>query len=251
MLVAGQVALALVLLVGAGLMIHSFLRVLENELGADPRNLLAFDFRLPARESFKAIGIYRGSGLFEVSPIPAQTVERVAERLQAVPAVDGVAAVSSPPFGGRAFAIPFLIDGRPLPPTATPGAGPTDQQTADYFAITPGYFAVMSTPLIRGRDFSAHDRADTAPVVIISKTMADRFFPGEDPVGQYIRFDLVPNEQTRQIVGVVGDTLLGPLDTTHTPAVYLPHVQQGPMFVGPYVYLRIGMKFVVRTVGDP
>jgi putative ABC transport system permease protein len=251
-LVAGQVALVLVLLVGAGLMIHSFVRVLENELGADPRNLLTFDFRFPARESFKGVGIYRGSGLFEVSPIPAQTVDRVVERLQAVPDVRAVAAISAPPFGGQGFAIPFLIEGRPLPPAATPGIqAAADQQTADYFAVTPGYFDVMSIPLTRGRDFSAHDRADAPLVVIISETMARRFFPDQDPIGQYIRFDFVPNEQPRQIVGVVGDMLLGPLQTTHTPAVYVPHVQQGPTFVGPFVYLRTGMNFVMRTAGEP
>ena len=251
-LVAAQVALALVLLVGAGLMIHSFVRVLGNELGADPRHLLTFDFRFPARESFKGIGIYRGSGLFEVSPIPAQTVDRVVERLRSVPDVRAVAAVSAPPFGGQGFAIPFAIEGRPLPPAATPGiVAAADQQTADYFAITPGYFDVMSIPLMRGRDFSEHDRADTPLVVIISETMATRYFPTQDPVGQYMRFDFLPNEQPRQIVGVVGDTLLGPLQTTHTPAVYVPHIQQGPVFVGPFVYLRTGMAFVLRTTGEP
>jgi putative ABC transport system permease protein len=251
-LVAGQVALALVLLVGAGLMIHSFVRVLENELGADPRNLLTFDFRFPARESFKGIGSYRGSGLFEVSPLPAQTVDRVVERLRTVPEVRAVAAVSSPPFGGQWFAIPFVIEGRPLPPAATAGlVSAADQQTADYCAITPGYFDVMSIPLMRGRDFTVHDRADTPLVVIINETMARRFFPGRDPVGQYMRFDFVPNEQPRQIVGVAGDTLLGPLQASHSPAVYVPHVQQGPTFVGPFVYLRAGMTFVLRTAGNP
>jgi putative ABC transport system permease protein len=247
-LVAGQVALALVLLVGAGLMIHSFVRVLENELGADPRNLLTFDFRLPARESFKGAGMYRGSGLFEVSPIPAQTVERVFERLQNVPGVVAAAAVSSPPFAGPGFAMPFLVEGRPLPPSSTAGARPSEQQTADYFAITSGFFKVMGIPVQRGRDFDSHDRADTPQVVIISETMSRQYFPNEDAVGHYIRFDFVPNERPRQIVG---DTLAGPRETIRRPAAYVPHVQQGPTFVGPYVYLRTGMTFVLRTTGAP
>ena len=250
-LVSGQVALALVLLVGAGLMIHSFVRVLENELGANPRNLLTFDFRLPSRESFKAVGAYRGLGLFEVSPVPAQTVERVFERLQNVPGVEAVAAVSSPPFVGTSIAMPILIDGRPLPPTATAGAPPSELQTADYFAITSGFFNVMGIPIRRGRDFDSHDRADAAPVVIISETMSRQFFANEDAVGKYIRFDFVPNERPRQIVGIAGDTLAGPLETTHKPAVYVPHVQQGATFVGPLVYMRIGMTFVLRTAGTP
>ncbi|HZM96220.1 MAG TPA: ABC transporter permease [Vicinamibacterales bacterium] len=250
-LVSGQVALALVLLVGAGLMIHSFVRVLENELGADPRNLLTFDFRLPSRESFRAVGAYRGLGLFEVSPVPAQTVERVFDRLQNVPGVVAVAAVSSPPFVGPSVEMPIVIEGRPLPPTVTAGAPPNEQQTADYFAITPGFFKVMGIPVRRGRDFDSHDRADAAPVVIISETMSRQFFPNEDPVGQSMRFDFVPNERPRQIVGIVGDTLAGPLETSHRPAIYVPHVQQGATFVGPLVYLRIGMTFVLRTAGSP
>jgi putative ABC transport system permease protein len=250
-LVTGQVALALVLLVGAGLMIHSFVRVLENELGADPRNLLTFDFRLPSRESFKGAGMYRGSGLFQVSPIPAQTVERVFERLQNVPGVVTAAAVSSPPFVGQGFAMPFLVEGRPLPPSSTAGARPSDQQATDYFAVTSNFFKVMGIPLQRGRDFNFNDRPDTTPVVIISETMSRQYFPNEDAVGQYIRFDFVPDEKPRQIVGIVGDTLAGPLETIRRPAAYVPHVQQGPTFVGPYVYLRTGMTFVLRTTGPP
>ena len=246
-----EVALALVLLVGAGLMIHSFVRVLANDLGADPTNVLTFDFRLPARESFKGLGMYRGSGLFEVSPVPAQTIERVFERLQSVPGVRSVAAVSSPPFVGQAFSMPFLVEGRPLPTTATAGARPSEQQTTDYFAVTSGFFNAMSIPLRSGRDFDSRDRADAPPVVIISEAMSKQFFPGEDAVGQYIRFDFVPDERPRQIIGIVGSTLNGPLETAARPAAYVPHVQQGPTFVGPYVYLRAGMTFVLRTAGPP
>jgi putative ABC transport system permease protein len=195
--------------------------------------------------------MYRGSGLFEVSPVPAQTVERVFERLQNVPGVVAAAAVSSAPFVGQGFAMPFLVEGRPLPPSSTAGARPSEQQTADYFAVTSGFFKVMGIPVQRGRDFDAHDRADTAPVVIISETMSRQYFPNEDAVGQYIRFDFVPNERPRQIVGIVGDTLAGPLETIRRPAAYAPHVQQGPTFVGPFVYLRTGMTFVLRTNGPP
>ena len=250
-LVSGQMGIALVLLVGAGLMIHSFVRVLANDLGADPTNVLTFDFRLPARESFKGLGMYRGSGLFEVSPVPAQTIERVFERLQSLPGVRSVAAVSSPPFVGQAFAMPFLVEGRPLPTTATAGARPSEQQTTDYFAVTSGFFNAMSIPLRSGRDFDSRDRADAPPVVIISEAMSKQFFPGEDAVGQYIRFDFVPDERPRQIIGIVGSTLNGPLETAARPAAYVPHVQQGPTFVGPYVYLRAGMTFVLRTAGPP
>jgi putative ABC transport system permease protein len=251
LLVCGQIALALVLLIGAGLMIHSFVRVLANELGADPTNVLTFDFRLPPRDSFKAAGIYRGSGLFEISPVPGEMVERVRERLQTVPGVQSVAAVTAAPFStGIALAIPFLVEGRPLPPSATSGALESDQR-ADYTAISPGYFNVMRIPLQRGRDVDDHDRADTPYVVVINEAMARSYFPNEDPIGRYLRFDFVPNERPRQIVGIVGNMLMGPLQTTSAPAVYVPHLQQGPTFAGPFVYLRNGMSFVLRTAGDP
>jgi putative ABC transport system permease protein len=251
-LVSGQIALAIVLLVGAGLLIHSFVRVLDNELGADPTNLLIFDFRLPPAQTFKAAGIFRGSGLFAVDPAAADTFERVRERLRTVPGVQSVAAVTVAPFStGLTLAMPFAIEGRPLPPSAAAGARPEDQQTANYFAITPDYFAVMRIPILRGRDFEARDRPDSPLVAIVNDAMARRFFPNEDPVGQYVRFDFVPNERPRQIVGVVGDTLMGPMQTSSTPMLYVPHVQQGPTFAGPFVYLRNGMGFVLRTTGNP
>jgi putative ABC transport system permease protein len=252
MLVCGQIALALVLLVGAGLMIHSFVRALENELGADPSGVLTFDFRLPPRESFKAAGIFRGSGLFEISPLPAQTIERVREKLQTVPGVQSVAAVTSSPFSTDvAITMPFAIEGRAIAPSAVAGTNPAEQQTANYVAITPNYFTTMRIPLVRGRDFNDHDHADSPYVVIISEMMAHTYFPNEEPIGQYLKFDFVPNERARQIVGIAGDTLSGPLQTASSPTVYVPHVQQGPTFVGPLVYTRNGMAFVVRTSGNP
>ena len=138
MLVCGEIALALVLLVGAGLMIHSFVRALQNELGADPTNLLTFDFRLPARDSFKAAGIFRGSGLCGISPVPAETVERVRAKLQTVPGVKSVAAVTVVLFSaGLAVAMPFVIEGRPLAPSVVAGTRPAEQQTADYSPSRP------------------------------------------------------------------------------------------------------------------
>jgi putative ABC transport system permease protein len=251
-LVCGQIALALVLLVGAGLLIHSFVRALDNTLGADTTNLLMFDFRLTPRDTFKAAGIYRGSGLFEINPAAAQTFDRVRETLVTLPGVESVAAVSVAPFSTTVMVtLPFAIEGRPAPPSAVAGARPTDQQTAAYVAVTPDYFKVLKIPMLQGRDFDGHDTADSPLVVIISQALARQYFPGEDPIGQQLRFDFVPNERARQIVGVVGDTLTGPLQSSSAPTVYVPQVQQGPTFVGPLVYLRTGMAFVVRTAGNP
>jgi putative ABC transport system permease protein len=250
-LVVGQIALALLLLVGAGLLLHSFARVVGNELGADPTNLLTFDFRLPARESYKQIGMFGSSGLFEVSAVPANTVERVLQRLETVPGVQSVAATNTPPFGGSSADVPFRIDGRAEPSSAISVAGAASRPTVMRVAITRGFFQTMKVPLRGGRDFDQRDIATAPFVVIINETMARQYFSGEDPVGQYLRFDSLPNEQPRQIVGIVGDTLVGPFQASHQPAVYVPHLQQTSLAAGPTVFMRIGMYFVVRTLGDP
>src|SRR6185369_319580 len=175
-----QIALAVMLLTGAGLMIHSFVRILEKDLGADPRNLLTFDFRLTQAETVKPFGRYRGLGLWDISPVPAQRVERVLERLQQLRGVASVAAVNLPPFRNQTMTMPFLIEGRPAPASNTSGV----QQTAQYFAVTRGFFGVMKIPLLRGRDFTDRDTEASTPVVVINDTLARQYFPNEDPIGK-------------------------------------------------------------------
>jgi putative ABC transport system permease protein len=256
LLVTGQIALALVLLIGAGLMINSFVRVIRHDLGADPTNLLTFDFRWPwpVSEGIKPLAErYRDMSLWEVSPAPALTFDRVHARLQTLPGVVSVAAVSMSPFGSESLSMPFLIEGRPAPTAPRiRGEGRIEtQQIADYAAVTPGFFATMKIPLLAGRDFDAHDTADRPFVTIINRTMARRYFGNDDPLGKRIRLDFVPNEPQREVVGVVGDMSSGPLQPEHQPTIYVPHVQQTSRFAGPWVYQRIGMYFVVRTSGEP
>lgn len=249
-LVAGQIALALVLLTGAGLMIRSFARAIDSNLGADPRNLLIFDFRLPLRDVAKAAGRYRGVGLWEINPSAAQTFDRVCSRLQSVPGVLSAAASNWPLLSGQALDMPFLIDGRPAPAPAS-GATQAEQQTAHYFAVTPGFFGTMKIPLLRGRDFDRHDINGASLVIAINERLARRFFSKQDPIGQRITLDFVPDERPRQIIAVVGDTADGPRERARAPAVYVPQLQQTARFTGPAVYLRTGMFFVLRTSGDP
>jgi putative ABC transport system permease protein len=256
LLVTGQVALALILLIGAGLMINSFVRVIKHDLGADPTNLLTFDFRWPwpVSEGIKPLSErYRDMSLWEVSPTPALTFDRVHARLQTLPGVVSVAAVSTSPFSSQSLTMPFLIEGQPAPTAPSlRGEGRIEtQQTVDYSAVTPGFFATMRIPLLAGRDFDLHDTADRPFVTIINRTMAHRYFGNQDPLGKRIRLDFVPNEPQREIVGVVGDMFSGPLQPEHQPAIYVPHVQQTSRFAGPFVYQRIGMYFVVRTSGEP
>src|SRR6185295_6611486 len=202
-LVTGQIALALMLLIGAGLMINSFVHVQRHDLGADPSNLLTFDFRWPTTRAAAAAGRYHGVGLWDVTPRAAQEFDRVLERLRTIPGVTSAAGVNLPVLNGSIFPIPtaFQIAGRPapLPNQAARGSQKVDQ-TADYFAITPGYFATLRTPLLRGRDFNDRDTAEAPPVIIINQTLARLYFPNEDPLGQRLALDLAPREKPREVV---------------------------------------------------
>jgi len=252
-LVTAQIALALVLLIGAGLMINSFVRVQKNDLGADPHNVLTFDFRFAQNDSIKPVGRYRGIGLWEVSPLPALTFDRIIERMQALPGVVSAAAVSRPPLSSEGISMPFLIEGRPAPPPGpAPGAGSQEQgQTANYFSVTPNFFVTMKIPLLRGRDFDGRDTAAGTPVLIINQTMARRFFPNEDPIGKRITLDFVPDERPREIVAIVGDTRATRLQKEPVPTMYVPHVQQTVRWLGPQWNDRAGMFFILRTSSEP
>jgi putative ABC transport system permease protein len=243
-LVTVQIGLALMLLIGAALMGNSLLKLLNNELGADPKNLLTFEFRFPQNELMRPVDKYRGVGLWEIFPVTGLTFERMWERVQAIPGVRSAAAISRAPLSGGAMGMPFLIEGRPLPESSR-GRG------AAYFAITPRYFETMKIPILRGRDFTRSDTASSALVMIINKTMADRFWDGKDPIGQHVTLDFVPNEQPRVIVGVVGDSVIGRFQRQPTPFMYVPHLQQQDRWQGPAWDYRAMMAFVMRTDGDP
>jgi putative ABC transport system permease protein len=252
-LVTAQIALALVLLIGAGLMINSFIHVQKNDLGADPRNVLTFDFRFAQTDVIKPYGRYRGLGLWDVSPLPALTFDRVVERMRAVPGVLSAAAINRPPLTSGGITMPFLIEGRPAPPSKPDSAnGPQEQaQTADYFSITPGFFGTMKIPILRGRDFGVQDSASGTLVIVINQTLARRYFPTEDPLGKRITLDFVPDERPREVVAVVGDTRTNRLQKEPSPTVYVPHIQQTPRWMGPQWSDRAGMFFVLRTTGEP
>ncbi|HKE84230.1 MAG TPA: ABC transporter permease [Vicinamibacterales bacterium] len=243
-LVAVQIGLALMLLIGAALMANSLLKVLNNPLGADPTNLLTFEFRFPQNELMRPVDKYRGVGLWEIFPVTGLTFDRVWERIQTIPGVRSAAAISRAPLSGGAMGMPFFIQGRPRPES---GRG----QGAAYFAITPRYFETMKIPILTGRDFSRSDTATAPLVMIINKTMAERFFEGQDPIGQSVTLDFVPNEQPRVIVGVVGDSRIGRFQRQLAPMMYVPHLQQQNRWQGPAWDYRAMMAFVMRTDGEP
>jgi putative ABC transport system permease protein len=245
-LVAVQFGLALVLLIGAGLMINSFLRIQGNDLGGDPKGLLTFEFRFPQSQLMKPVSTYRGVGLWEISPATALTFDRVYERVRGIPGVLSAAASSRAPFNG-ALGMQFKIEGRPAPDPGTSGGA----MNAAYMALTPNYFATLRIPILEGRDFTTADTAAAPLVAIVNKAMVQRWWPNENPIGQRIRLDFVPDEQPREIVGVVGDTRLSQTQRTAGPMIYLPHVQQTKTWEGPFWDSRAMMVFTLRTPGNP
>jgi putative ABC transport system permease protein len=248
MMVTAQIALALMLLVGAGLMINSFVHLQRNDVGINVENVLTFELRFPQSELMKVVGRHKGVGLWEIFPKTTMTFDRVYERLQTLPGITSVAAVSVPPLDGS-FGMNFTIEGKPAP---QPGAdGGPNRMNAGYYAASPKYFATMKIPLLRGRDFDSRDNAAGTPVVIINQTMAHRFWPDEDPLGKHLTFDFVPDDMPREVVGIVGDTRTNQFEERPQPAMYVPHLQQTTHWQGPAWNLRAAMTYVMRTSGDP
>ena len=212
-LVAGQVATAVILLAGAGLLVRSFVGLLDVRPGFDPDGVLAVRVNLEDGR--------------EARERPAAFADRAVEQLLALPGVTA-AAVSSPvPFMETDQALPFSIVGRPALSEA-------DRPFATRFSVTPGYFRTMRIPLLRGRAFDGRDVEQSAPVAVISDSIARRFFPGENPIGRRIDFFGV-----REIVGVVGDVKTGQLDRDFSVQIYQPFAQLP----------SVRTQLVVRTAG--
>ncbi len=247
LMVAAQVALALILLIGAGLMMTSFLKVRSNPLGMDVSNVQTFEFQFGQNQLMKAIGRYRGVGLWEIFPNVGQTYQQMYERIQTIPGVQSAAAISRAPASGW-MGMGFLVAGQPAPDPNTPGGNPN---RAAYFGITPRYFETMRVPVMSGRDFNDRDTATGVPVIIVNKAFADKFFPGQNAIGQRLRLDFVPDEPLREVVGVVGNTRGDIYQRTFEPTMYIPHLQQTKTWQGPAWGYRAMMAFVLRTSGDP
>ena len=196
-LIAAEIALSLVLLVGAGLMMKSFVRLTQVNPGFNPDHLLVFNIGLPSSaEPARQISFY----------------EEVVERLRALPEVESVGAVSRLPLAGGNSSRSFNI----------PGSG--QSYDADIRVSTPEYFKTMGISLRKGRNFTAHDAGDSLPVAIINETAAANVFPGQDPIGKYLT-NFGPKNEKLQIVGVVGNVHHVGLETAARPEVYLPLAQ--------------------------
>ncbi|HVG32964.1 MAG TPA: ABC transporter permease [Pyrinomonadaceae bacterium] len=218
-LVITEVALALVLLIGAGLLIRSFHRLQQVDPGFNPKNALTVAVSLPAK---KYAEDDQQSAFF------AQLIERAST----MPGVLAVGATQSLPIHDD-YVLGFNIQGRP------PDA-PGEEPNTNYYAVSPGYFKAMGISLLRGRLFTEQDKKDAPRVAIINETMAKKFFPGEDPIGKGINVTNGP-ERFREIVGIVSDVKQYGLDKATPAQTYEPFLQE------PFS----GMTLIVRTEGDP
>jgi predicted permease len=205
-LVVTQVALALMLLVGAGLLVRSIQKLTAVDPGFDPAHLLTVDLTLPA-------GTY---------PERAQQIaffDRLLDRVRALPGVQGAGAVTFLPLMAQGAATSFTVVGRPAP---APGQAPV----AEIRSADPDYFRTMRIPLIRGRTPTAADGPTAPPVVVINQTMAREYWPGEDPVGRRVQVSWTHPNVEEEIVGVVGDVRGASLDAPIRPRIYYPQAQE-------------------------
>jgi putative ABC transport system permease protein len=225
-LVAMEIALAVLLLVGSGLLLRSFSRLQEIPPGFRPDHLFVAD--LPLSQSAYSQPAQR-----------YQFFDRLVERAKALPGVRSAAAASFLPVSGGGSVIHFNVKGRP-PKT------PNDFTAAGYRAITPGYFETLGVPLLRGRLFAAADQEGAPPVAIINATMLKTFFHDENPIGKFMQLGATPEQDVpwMEVVGVVGDVRPG-LGLDPQAEMYLPYRQADlvlPVFQ---------LSMVLRTASDP
>ncbi|MEW6209479.1 MAG: ABC transporter permease [Acidobacteriota bacterium] len=219
LLVVSQLALALVLLIGAGLLTQSFARMIALRPGFNPENLLTVQLFLPLdkyKERSQVVAFY----------------QRVTGEFKSIPGVERVGATSAGPQFGGYEPVEFLIEGQAAPPSG-------EYPQARYYNAGPDYFHTMEIPVLKGREFTDRDSAGATPVAIINETMARRFWPDENPVGK--RLALVREKETVEIVGVVGDVKRFGLSEQPEMEIYWPYMQKP----------RWASYFVFRASGDP
>jgi putative ABC transport system permease protein len=221
LLVISEVALSLMLLVGAGLMMRSFLGLMKTDPGFNSSNLLTMALTIPVtkyKEESQRVTFYKD----------------LVQRVQSLSGVEAAGAISHLPLGGSNSSNSFLVDGVPEPP-------PGQEFTGRYRVCTPDYFRTMGIPVLKGRQFNDQDRLGSPPVIIVNETLAQKFWPNADPLTQRMRFTGPLKENPwMQVVGVVRD-VKHELNLPVTEDYYLPHAQD----------VWSSMVLVARTKVDP
>jgi predicted permease len=230
LLVVTEVALSLVLLIGAGLMVRTLWELRSVKPGFDSANVLTMHVALP-RDKFST---------------PAGQInffQDVLQRTRALPGVESAGAIDSLPLSSDGGSHqPFLIEGRPVVPMS-------EQPEVDVRLISPGYLRAMHIPIVRGRDFSDSDAAGRPGAALISEALARRFWPNEDPIGKHLTLTFSA-DVVREIVGIVGNVKLDSLDETRpVDTIYVALAQ---VTVPPgETWRSFGLTLAVRTHSDP
>jgi len=227
-LVSVEVALSIVLLIGAGLMLRSLWSLQNTNPGFDARNVLTMELNIPKNQFTK----------------PAEEHEylgQVLQRIRALPGVESAGGVDDLPLAGGSNQ-PVAVEGQPAVPMS-------EQPEVSVREVTPGYFDAMRIPLLEGRRIQDSDTANSNAVVVISKAMAQQFWPNQSPIGHHLKLTFFPDKE-RTVVGVVGDVKQHGLDTTSGIAtLYWPRAQVGDSAQGPW--RAFGTSLVVRTSTPP
>ena len=222
-LIVAEMALAVMLLVGAGLLIRSFIELTAVDPGFRTEQVMAFDLALPASS-------YGGAAA------ERQFFDRLLDRVRALPGVQSASAVSDLPLTGASTIYGFRIQGRQPPP-------PGEVQDIVVKVATPGYFRTLGIPLRGGRTLEERDHAESTPVAVLNEAAASRFFPAVNPVGQRLTFGAPAGEEPTwiEVVGVVGNTPQYGLDQDVRPELYLANDQ----------FSSSAMTVTLGTAGDP
>jgi len=231
LLVVSEFTFALVLLVGAGLMIRSFLALRAIDPGFNPHGLLSVVVSVSGTKEAR---------LGERSQFYPQLIEQIRN----IPGVESASAINHLPLGGDIWGLSFHVEGRPVP-------RPADTPSATYRVVLPGYFRTMNTTILRGRDITESDDLRAPGVVVINQWMAKRYWPGEDPIGKRITLD-DPNNHPAwlTVVGVVKNAVRSEWASPPEEEMFLPYLQSPQYLEDPASHFSY-LTLVARTSGDP
>ena len=222
-LVLGEVALALMLSIAAGLLVKSYGNLLSVDAGVDLTPLWTASVNLP-------------DATYGEDPQKVAFFERLLDQARAIPGVESATTVMPMPLSGGGYVLAFYIEGRPIPE-------PNQEANANTRFISEGYFETLGIPVHKGRALDRRDREDAEPALVINQSAAETFWPDEDPLGARVAFGRPDDEDTEwlKIVGVVGNVRHSTLDGEPEPAVYRSVYQSTPSFA----------TIVLRTSGEP
>jgi predicted permease len=240
-LAVAEVALATVLLIGAGLMVNTMLRLHQIDPGFDAKNLMTMAIQVP-EQGEKYVVRVPGGDMEKPLPLVAAFYRQLLERISALPGVESAGIMNQLPTHGSEI-YSFSILGKPA-------ARPEQRPNAGYLEVSPSIFPTLKVPLRKGRYLDEHD-TETAPwTVVINEAFARRYFSNEDPIGQQIllRYDPWPvdEDRPRQIVGIVGDIKHLDLGQPAPPFAYVSYLQQSAVFPGGSIVLHLDQNLVVR-----